>query len=67
MYQELEMWKAQQKKKTSKIKFNDDKIASISAIAFLAVILVIITFVNQFTFVNIEKWRNIYYYQLFNK
>ena len=43
MYQELEMWKAQQKKKTSKIKFNDDKIASISAIAFFAVLCLVIS------------------------
>ena len=41
MYQELEMWKAQQKKKQMKIKFNHEQIASISAIAFFAVLAVI--------------------------
>ena len=45
MYQELEMWKTQQKKKTSKIKFNDDKIASISAIAFFAIIGIVLVYV----------------------
>ena len=44
MYQELEMWKAHQKEK--QIKHNHEKIASISAIAFFAVLAMIITFVN---------------------
>ena len=47
MYQELEMWKSHQKKKTvSKIKFNDDKIASISALSLIMLIAILFTFVN---------------------
>jgi hypothetical protein len=47
MYQELEMWKKHNKKKTMKIKFNHEHSASICAIAFLVtMMIVIVTFVN---------------------
>ena len=47
MYQELEMWKSQQKKKQMKIKFNHEHVASVSAVAFFAIIAILI-----FTVVN---------------
>ena len=53
MYQEIEMYK--QYKKEKQIKHNHEKIASISALAFFAVLAMIITIVNQFTFVNTHK------------
>ena len=47
MYQELEMWKEHNKKKTMKIKFNHEQLASICAILFLVtMMIVIVTFVN---------------------
>ena len=42
MYQELEMYKEYKKEKT-KIKFNHEQIASMSAIAFFAVLLSVIS------------------------
>ena len=36
----------------SKIKFNHEQIASISAIMLIATIAILVTFVNKFTFVN---------------
>ena len=47
MYQELEMWKEHSRKKNmSKIKFNHEQIASISAIAVISLIGILITYVN---------------------
>ena len=47
MYQELEMWKAHQKKRNMKMKFNHEQFASVSAIVFFAIIgILIVTFVN---------------------
>ena len=47
MYQELEMWKEHNKKKSMKIKFNHEQSASVSAIVFFAIIgILIVTFVN---------------------
>ena len=43
MYQELEMWKAHQKEK--QIKHKHEKIASISAIAFFAIVAMLVTIV----------------------
>ena len=44
MYQELEMWKTYKKEK--QIKHNHEKVASISAIAFFAILAMLVTIVN---------------------
>ena len=59
MYQELEMYN--QYKKEKQIKHKHEQIASVSALIFLGIIaIIVLTFVNQFTIVNCEKWRNIH-------
>ena len=45
-------------KRITKIKFNHEQSASLYAIAVFVVILLFVTFVNQFTFVNIESGWN---------
>ena len=45
MYQELEMYKEYKKEKT-KIKFNHEQSASLYAIAFFVLMIVVLTFVN---------------------
>ena len=42
MYQELEMYKTYKKEKAAKIQHNHEKIASVSAIVFFAVIAIIL-------------------------
>jgi len=44
MYQELEMYKAYKKEK--QIKHNHEKLASISALTFFAILALIVTIVN---------------------
>ena len=56
MYQELEMYKTYKKEK--QVKHNHEKLASISALTFFAILALIVTFVNQFTFVNSGQVRN---------
>ena len=59
MYQELEMYKEYQKEK--QMKHKHEQIASVSALIFLGIVAIIVfTFVNQFTIVNIESVRNIH-------
>ena len=59
MYQELEMYK--EFKKEKQLKHKHEQIASVSALIFLGIIaIIVLTFVNQFTIVNIESVRNIH-------
>ena len=46
MYQEIEMYKTYKKEKTAKIKHNHERIASLQAITYFAVLALIFTFVN---------------------
>ena len=47
MYQELEMWKEYQKEKVDKVQHNHERVASISAIVFFAIVgILLVTFVN---------------------
>ena len=46
MYQEIEMHKVYKKEKADKIQHNHEKIASISALTFFAVLAILVTIVT---------------------
>ena len=66
MYQEIEMYN--QYKKEKQIKHKHEVIASISAISFIVILgILVVTFVNQFTIVNIEVRSNTTNVKICNK